>query len=154
MSAPRPLTLGAAAVSIFSLIGIAWAIDVQVISVRASAHGPSDAQLLSMRPRLRRLIGYRSFQIVRQERRRCDWQARQAFKIPGGRLMHVVPKGMRDQAVVLQVKLVDYAGAPRPGGQELVDTDVRLQNRGVMLFGVDEDAEDSSALIIMLRAEE
>ena len=154
MTVSRSLTLGAAAASIFGVIGMASAIDVQVITVRATTHGPSDAQLLAMRPRLRRLIGYRSFQIVRQERRRCDWQARQAFKIPGGRLMHVVPKGMRDQAVVMQVKLVDYAGALKPGGQELVDTDVRLQNRGVMLFGVDEDAGDSGALIIMLRAEE
>ena len=157
MSAARSLTLGAAAaaaVSIFGVPGVARPFELQVISVRAATHGPSDAQLLAMRPRLRRLIGYRSFQIVRDERRRCNWQARQAFKIPGGRLMHVVPKGMRDQAVVMQVKLVDYAGGLRPGGKELVDTDVRLQNRGVMLFGVDDDAADAGVLIIMLRAQE
>jgi hypothetical protein len=116
--------------------------------VRAAEHGPSDAQLIALRPRLRRLVGYRSFQIVGEERRRCAWQAAQAFTIPGGRLLHVVPKGMRDQAVVMQVKLVD-------GRRALVDTDIRLQNRGVMLFGVDQDSHVADgALIIMLRAEE
>jgi len=60
----------------------------------------------------------------------------------------VMPKGMRDQSVVMQVKLLDRR---RP----LIDTDVRLQNRGVMLFGVGRDANAADgALIIMLRAEE
>src|SRR5439155_3683874 len=109
---------------------------------------PSDAQLVALRPRLRRLVGYRSFQVVRQERRRCSWQNVEAFKIPGGRLLHVVPKGMRDQTVMMQVKLLDRHRA-------LVDTDVRLQNRGVMLFGVARNApEVGGALIIMLRAED
>jgi hypothetical protein len=54
---------------------------------------------------------------------------------------------MRDQAVVMQVQLLD-------GRRSLVDTDVRLQNRGVMLFGVAQDAGAAGgALIIMLRAE-
>src|SRR5207248_3016347 len=75
--------------------------------VRAAEHGPSDAQLVALRPRLRRLAGYRSFQVVRQERRQCVWQNAEAFKIPGGHLLHVMPKGMRDQAVIMQVKLLD-----------------------------------------------
>jgi len=63
-------------------------------------------------------------------------------------MLHVVPKGMRDQAVVMSVKLMD-------GSRALVDTDVRLQNRGVMLFGVGQDARAAEgALIIMLRAED
>jgi len=49
---------------------------------------------------------------------------------------------------VMQVKLMD-------GSRALVDTDVRLQNRGVMLFGVDQDPRAAAgALIIMLRAED
>jgi hypothetical protein len=46
----------------------------------------------------------------------------------------------------MQVRLLQRS---RP----LLDTDVRLQNRGVMLFGVDRNAADG-ATIIMLRAEE
>jgi hypothetical protein len=122
--------------------------EVQVTSVRAFEHGPSDAQLIELRPRLRRLVGYRSFRIVAEEHRRCGWGTRASFTIPGGRVMHVVPKAMREQAVVMQVRLLD-------GTRSLIDTDVRLQNRGVMLFGVDREPHaPDGALIIMLRAEE
>lgn len=126
----------------------AAALDVKVTSVRAFASGPSDAQLIELRPRLRRLVGYRSFRVVGEESRRCTWGTRESFSVPGGRVMYVVPKGMREQSVVMQVKLLD-------GSRALVDTDVRLQNRGVMLFGVDQQAKSSDgALIIMLRAED
>jgi hypothetical protein len=124
-------------------------LDVQITSVRASEHGPSDDQLFVIRSRLRRLVGYRSYRIVRDERRRCTFGRREAFKIPGGRLLRIVPKGMRDEAVMMQIQLVQ-------GTRALIDTDVRLQNRGVMLFGVnrDESTDDDGALIIMVRAED
>jgi hypothetical protein len=125
----------------------AAAVDVQITAVQASVSGPSDVQLLELRPRLRRLVGYRSFRILQEERRRCAWRAREAFAIPGGHRLYVVPKGMRDEAVVMQVELTE-------GTRELVDTNVRLQNRGVMLFGVAaEQPPASGALLIMLRAE-
>ena len=147
--ARRPVLLGtAAALCVLAVAGSSEAVDVQITTVRAAEHGPSDEQLVAIRPRLRRLVGYRSFQVVAQERRRCAWQEREAFDIPGGRLLHVEPKGMRDQAVVMRVVLLD-------GARALIDTDVRLQNRGVMLFGVDTDSRVSDgALIIMLKAEE
>jgi len=144
-----PVALGLAAGALVLLaVARALALEVQITTVRASERGPSDAQLVDLRPRLRRLVGYRSFQIVGEERRRCAWETSEAFALPGGRLLHVLPKGMRDQAVVMQVKLTD-------GSRALVDTRVRLQNRGVMLFGVDQDRRAAEgALIIMLRAEE
>jgi hypothetical protein len=146
----RPAVLGltVGVLSVLAAVGVAQALEVQITTVRAADHGPSDAQLVALRPRLRRLVGYRSFQVVGEERRRCAWQSTEAFVIPGGRVLHIVPKGMRDQAVVMQVKLLD-------GRRALVDTDVRLQNRGVMLFGVARNAPDvEGALIIMLRAED
>ena len=145
----RPGLIGAAAVSyVIAAAAVCRAVDVQITTVRALEHGPSDAQLVALRPRLRRLVGYRSFQVIGQERRRCTWQEREAFDIPGGRLLHVEPRGMRDQAVVMRVALVE-------GERTLIDTDVRLQNRGVMLFGVDTDSRvPDGALIIMLKAEE
>ncbi len=51
------------------------ALDVEITSVRAMEHGPSDAELVALRPRLRRLVGYRSFQIVGREQRHCTWQS-------------------------------------------------------------------------------
>jgi hypothetical protein len=148
--ARAPIALGVlAAAGLIGGAALCSALEVQVTTVRAADSGPSDAQLVALRPRLRRLVGYRSFQVVNQERRECQWQSGYAFMLPGGRLLHVMPKGMRDQAVVMQVRLVD-------GSRALLDTDVRLQNRGVMLLGVDQNARASndSALIIMLRAEE
>lgn len=144
-----PVTLGlAAGALILGAAGLCSALEVQITTVRAAERGHSDAQLGSVRPRLRRLVGYRSFQVVRDERRECPWQANEAFKIPGGRLLRVMPKGMRDQAVVMQVKLVERR---RP----LVDTDVRLQNGGVLLFGVGRGGNTpDGALLIMLKAEE
>jgi hypothetical protein len=127
---------------------LAGELQVQITTVRASEHGPSDAQLIQFRPRLRRLVGYRSYRVIQDERRRCSWGTREAFIIPGGRLLRVVPKGMRDEAVMMQLQLVQ-------GARALVDTDVRLQNRGVMLVSVNRDqGADGGALIIMIRAED
>ena len=123
----------------------AGSLDVQITTVRAAERGPSDAQLVALRPRLRRLVGYRSYRVVQEQRRQCAWGNREAFTIPGGRFLHVMPKGMRDQAVLMQIQLQD-------GARALVDTDVRLQNRGVMLFSVGEDAD--GALLIIVRAED
>jgi hypothetical protein len=126
----------------------ARAIEVQITTVRATAHGPSDAQLLELRPRLRRLVGYRSFRVLQKEQRECPWQSHQAFVLPTGHLFQVSPKAMRDEAVLMRVQILE-------GERALVDTDVRLQNRGVMLFGVDQDGQAvGEALIIMLKAVE
>ena len=150
MRRARPV-VGAVALTTLALVVTAvrvLAVEVQITTLRAAERGHSDAQLVSLRPRLRRLVGYRSFQIVQDERRRCAWQSEEAFMIPGGRLLHVVPKGMRDQTVAMQVRFLD-------GPRALVNADVRLQNRGVMFFGVGQEAgATDGALIIMLRAEE
>ena len=129
---------------------VAGELDVQITTVRASERGPSDSQLVALRPRLRRLVGYRSYRIIQDERRRCSWGRREAFTIPGGRLLRVVPKGMRDTAVMMQIQIVE-------GVRALVDTDVRLQNGGVMLLGMNQEEstpEGDGALIIMIRAED
>jgi hypothetical protein len=149
-TARRPVVLGIAAgtVAVLATATLCRALEVEITSVRAMERGPSDAELIALRPRLRRLVGYRSFQIVQREQRHCTWQSGEAFTIPGGRLLRVVPKTMREQAVVMQVKLL-------AGERALLDTDVRLQNRGVMLFGVGQDSRvEDGALIIMLKAEE
>jgi hypothetical protein len=140
--------MAAGTVAVLVAAALCQAVDLQITSVRAAERGPSDPELIAFRPRLRRLVGYRSFQIMQRERRSCAWQTGEAFTIPGGRLMRVVPKGMRDQAVVMHVRLLE-------GERPLIDTVVRLQNHGFMVFGVDDDprAEDG-ALLIMLRAEE
>lgn len=123
------------------------ALEVQITAVEASYEGPSDPRLLGMRPRLRRLVGYRAYRVLQEEKRNCKWRSPAAFSLPGGRFMHVMPKGMRADEVMMHVQVVN-------GPRALVDTDLRLQNRGVMLIGVDDDVHAPGILLIMLRAVE
>jgi hypothetical protein len=132
---------------LFLAAGRGMALEVQVTAVEASYDGPSDPQLLQLRPRLRRLVGYRAFRVLQDERRNCPWRSMAAFSLPGGRLVHIMPKGMRADEVMMHVQVVQ-------GPRALVDTDLRLQNRGVMLIGVDDDVQAPGILLIMLKAVE
>ena len=135
-------------VTVLSLtVGHGLALDVQITAVEASYEGPSDPRLMQLRPRLRRLVGYRAFRVIQDERRNCKWRSPAAFALPGGRLVQIMPKGMRADEVMMHVQVIH-------GPRALVDTDLRLQNRGVMLIGVDDDVQDPGVLLIMLRAEE
>jgi len=135
-------------VTVLSLtVGHGLALEVQITAVEASYEGPSDPRLMPLRPRLRRLVGYRAFRVLQEERRNCQWRAPAAFALPGGRLVQIMPKGMRADEVMMHVQVIH-------GPRALVDTDLRLQNKGVMLIGVDDDLQDPGVLLIMLRAEE
>jgi len=124
------------------------ALRVQVTAVRAAESGPSDPLLVSLKPRLRRLVGYRAFQIVSREERPCEWRNEVRFELPGGRRLQLLPKGLDDGDVVrMQVRLLE-------GKRRLVDTNVGVANGGTMLFGVGRDARlGDDALIIVLKAE-
>jgi hypothetical protein len=145
--------LGAVALglaSVFALTTPAESVDVEVIAVRAFERGPSDLGMTQLRARLRRLVvGYRAFQVVQREQRQCAWRAEEQFALPDGRWLHLMPKGMNEQAVAMQVRLLD-------GRRRLVDTRVRLNNRGTMLFGVPPAGRDGQpnqgALLIFIRA--
>jgi hypothetical protein len=120
---------------------------VQVTTVRAAERGPCDPQLEALRPRLRRLAGYRAYQLVGDQQRRVSWRITEAFDLGDGRTLVLLPKGMEDQRVMMQVRLLD-------GRRRLVDTNVRLVNGGTMVFGVGRDARaGNGALLILLRAE-
>jgi hypothetical protein len=126
----------------------ALALNIELITVQAAERGPSDPELASLRPRLRRLVSYRAFRVVRDERRLCAWRNPESFVLPGGRSLQLLPKGMDDQAVTMQVRLLE-------GRRRLMDTQIRLRNRGTMIFGMGRDGGGSDgALIILLRAEE
>lgn len=149
-----PCRLGVAALGLVSMAVVVTGsraradINVSVTTVSASDQGPTDPELASMRPRLRKLVGYNSFRVVQQEERRLCWRGSAAFDIPGGRTLRVLPKGMEDQKLMLQVRLLD-------GRRRLVDTLVRLPNRGTMAFGVGRDGRVADgATLILLRAEE
>jgi hypothetical protein len=123
------------------------ALRVQVTAVRAAESGPSDPQLVSLKPRLRRLVGYRAFQIVSREDRQCEWRSEARFTLPGGRKLQLLPKNQDQDVVKMQVRLLE-------GKRRLVDTNVGVTNGGTMLFGVGRDPRlGDDALIIVLKAE-
>lgn len=120
---------------------------IQVTAVLAGESGPSDPRLVSLRPRLRRLVGFRAYQVVNQEQRRCDWRAEEHFKLPGDRRLRLLPKAFGDGVVRMQVRLLE-------GRRRLVDTNVRIRNGGTMIFGVGRDPRvGDEALLILLKAQ-
>jgi hypothetical protein len=125
----------------------AAALEVQVTTVLATEQGQSDPLLVSLAPRLRRLVGAHAYQVVNQERRRCTWHAQESFALPDGVSLHLVPRSLSDDAVIMQVRLLD-------GRRRLVNTNVRLRNRGTMMFGVGRDPRGDGSLIVLLKAED
>ncbi|MBI3629204.1 MAG: hypothetical protein HY217_06465, partial [Candidatus Rokubacteria bacterium] len=85
----------------------AGAVDVQVTTVRATEQGQSDPMLVALRPRLRRIVGARAYQVVSQERRQCAWRSSEAFALPDGVSLQVVPRGLQGGTVMMQVRLLD-----------------------------------------------
>jgi hypothetical protein len=126
----------------------AFAEDVvlQVVTVKAREHGESDPELRTLRPRLRRLVGYRSYRMVNDQQRGCSWQVPQQFVIPGGRILVLRPERLADHRVIMQVRLLQ-------GDERLVDTDVQLRNQGTMFLAMGRNGHASDgALLIMLKA--
>jgi len=121
---------------------------VQITTVRATEDGTCDPQLEGMRLRLRKLAGYRGYQLLGDERRRVAWRETEEFDLGEGRSMLLLPKGMDDQRIVMQVRLLE-------GRRRLVDTNVRLINGGTMVFGVGRDARGGNgAVLILLHAQQ
>jgi len=125
---------------------LAQDVMLQVVMVKAKQHGESDPELRPLRPRLRRLVGYRSYRMVGQQERGCQWRAEQAFLLPGGQVLVLQPVRMADQRVIMRARLLQ-------GDRRLVDTVVQLRNQGTMFFGMGRSGRvDDGALLIMLRA--
>jgi hypothetical protein len=123
-------------------------VAVRVTTVRASDEGTCDPKLEGMRLRLRKLAGYRGYQLLGDVRRRMAWRETEEFDLGGGRSMVLQPKGMKDQRIMMQVRLLE-------GRRRLVDTNIRLVNGGTMVFGLGRDARGGDgAVLILLRAEQ
>ncbi|HWP64982.1 MAG TPA: hypothetical protein VNO26_03600 [Candidatus Limnocylindria bacterium] len=147
MSGPRMV---AAAVA----LGCAFAAEpvladdvmLQVVTVKARERGETDPELRRLRPRLRNLVGYRSYRMVNEQRRGCSWHTPQQFVLPGGRVLLLRPERLADQHVVMQVRLLQ-------ADEELIDTDVQLRNQGVMFLAMGRNGRaHDGALLIMLKA--
>lgn len=122
-------------------------VRIQVMAITASHAGPCDPRVAFLRPRLRRVVNYRSFRLINDVQRDVLWQDTAAFPLDAATRLLLLPKGRERGEVLLQVRLLQ-------GRRSLVDTVVRLRNRGYMVFGVERDPNAEEALLVVLRAED
>lgn len=121
-------------------------LHIQVITVRASDVGQCDERLDGLRARLRRVSGYRGFELIDDVSRTVMLRSETAIRLPGGRALRLLPKRIAANVVQMQVRLLD-------GRRRLLDTNLRIPNGGTMVFGVGpEGGEGEEATLFVLKA--
>ena len=102
-------------------------VEVRIDTVLASNSGKGfDPDLASLRQPFGRMLPYSSYRLVQGEQRRVNWRREAEFLLPGGRYLVVIPRGYKDDRVLLSVMLL-------AGTRPLVNTTLALKNHGVFL---------------------
>jgi len=101
-----------------------------------------DSKLSKMKNQLE-VIKYRSYHLVKEESQKVPWNGNAVFEIPGGRTLMVMPQEYRNNRVSLKVRLQE-------GEKPLLDTTVRIRNRGNFLLGG--PAHEGGVLILSISA--
>jgi hypothetical protein len=101
-----------------------------------------DAQLKGLESQLR-VLKYKSYRLLKNESQNVAWQGNKAFEIPGGRFLSVSPQELRDNRISLKVRLTQ-------GQKPLIDTTVRIPNRGNFLLGG--PPHEGGALVLSISA--
>src|SRR5262245_18979842 len=86
-----------------------------------------DAKLKGMEQQLKSLK-YRSYRSLKDDNKTVPWQGTQAFEIPGGRTLTVVPQEFQDSRIALKVRLTE-------SDKPIVDTTVKIPNKGNFILG-------------------
>jgi hypothetical protein len=136
-SAPVSLLILSA---LFALHGAAWAddapettpddgVEVRIDTVLASnADDPVDPTLGPLNKAFYRLFPYSSYRLIQGEQRKVGWRREEQFLLPGGRSLVIIPRGIKNDRVSLNVMLIQ-------GSRPLVNTVLSLKNRGTFLVG-------------------
>lgn len=75
-----------------------------------------------------RVMKYRSYRLLKEDVQTVSWQSHATFEIPGGRSLSITPQAFHNKEIALKVRLIE-------GDKPLLDTTVRLRNRGHFLLG-------------------
>ena len=102
----------------------------------------ADSQLSKMKQQLE-MIKYRCYHLVKEDSQKVSWLANGVFDIPGGRSLVVMPQEYRNNRISLKVRLLE-------GEKPIVDTTVRVPNRGNFLLGG--PAHEGGVLILSISA--
>jgi hypothetical protein len=87
-----------------------------------------DHRVTAMNPGFRKLFPYSSFRLLNEERQAVPWGAPVRLDLSGKRYVLVVPREIKNQRVLMRVRLID-------GSRSLLDTTVSLRDRGTLLVG-------------------
>ena len=104
------------------------AVQLIIGTILASNEGDGfDSKLSKIKTQLE-VIKYRSYRLIKEETQKVPWVGNATFEIPGGRTLTVVPQEYRNKRLALKVRLQE-------GEKPLLDTTVRIRNRGNFLLG-------------------
>jgi hypothetical protein len=101
-----------------------------------------DAKLKGMEKQLK-VLKYRSYRLLKEESQDAAWQGNSVFEIPGGRSLSVAPQEFRNNRIALKVRLME-------GQKPLIDTTVRIPNRGNFILGG--PSHDGGFLVLSISA--
>ena len=101
-----------------------------------------DAKLKDMEQQLKSLK-YRSYRSLKDESKNVAWQGTQAFEIPGGRILSVVPQEFQNNRISLKVRLTEK-------DKPVVDTIVKIPNKGNFILGG--PPHEGGALVLSISA--
>ncbi len=107
------------------------AIRIRVDSVLGANTGKGmDAQLAStvIGNRLKTLFEYSTYQLVQHQEQETHCGRMVAFQIPGGRILHIVPRSVVDNMISMELVLFE-------GTRPLMTTDLKLMNHAVLIVG-------------------
>lgn len=121
------------------------AVEVRVGCVVGTNSGQyMDPQLESLVDQLRSLFPFRSFHLVKEEKRQVAWGARAGFDLPGGRFVLVIPRNYREGRITMKVMLIE-------GSRPIVDTSLALRRDARLLVGGPRQA--NGVMILTIGAE-
>lgn len=101
-----------------------------------------DAKLKPMEKQLK-VLKYRSYRSLKNESQEVAWREKGVFQVPGGRSLTVAPQEIRRNRIALKVRLTE-------GQKPIIDTTVRIPNRGNFILGG--PPHDGGVLVLSISA--
>lgn len=104
-------------------------ISVQIVSVlAANTNEGMDARLMPISHQLESMFHYTTYRLVSSQQGHTSCGHMVFFELPGGRILHVEPRGIEDGMIAMELTLFQ-------GSRLMIATQVKLNNHGVLMVG-------------------
>jgi hypothetical protein len=104
-------------------------VDVKIDSVLAAdTNQGCDKELSTLRDRLRRLFHFTTYRLVSHDEGSAGFGKSLTFSLPGGRILHIEPRGMDGDMIQMEVMLFR-------GEEPMMITDLKITNGGTFMVG-------------------